>query len=59
MSQNQRGVVTDQRVRHKLLLYTAVSASGELKKIEECCNCVDNLQARIVFFMHGMRYTVL
>ena len=33
-----------------------VFASGELKKIQECCNCVDNLEAHIVFFMHTMRY---
>ena len=27
-----------------------------LKKIEECCNFVDNLQADIVFFMRDMSY---
>ena len=25
-----------------------------LKKIQECCNCVDNLQAYIVFFMRDI-----
>ena len=33
-----------------------VSASGELKKIRECCNFVYNLQAHIAFFMRDMRY---
>ena len=27
----------------KLLLYMVVSASGELRKIKECCNSVDKL----------------
>ena len=55
------GGATDWRVRHKFLLYTGkvVYASGELKKIQECCNCVDNLPAHIFFFMCYMRYTVL
>ena len=59
MSRNQRGVATDWRVRLKLLLYTFVSAPGELRKIQEFSNCVDNLQAHIVSFMHDMRYTAL
>ena len=33
-----------------------VSASVDLKKIQECCNVVDNMQAHIVFFMREMRY---
>ena len=33
-----------------------VFASGELKKIRECCSFVYNLQAHIVFFMRDMRY---
>ena len=57
MSRNSSSVATDWRVCHKLLFYTVVSDSGELKKYRiECCNCVDNLQAHIVFFMRDMRY---
>ena len=33
-----------------------VSASDNLKKIQECFNFVDNLQAHIVFFMLDSRY---
>ena len=35
---------------------TVVSASGELKKIQECCNFVDNLPAHIVSLKRDMRY---
>ena len=44
---------------HKLLLHMVVFASGELKKIRECCNVVYNLQAHIVFFMCDRRYNCI
>ena len=43
-------------MRHKLLLYLVVIASGELTKIQECCFYVDYLQGHIVFMLRVMRY---
>ena len=49
----QGGWLLTRECVHKLLLYVVVSASGELKKIRECCNFVSNLQA---LFMRDMRF---
>ena len=36
---------------HKVLIYVVAFVSGELPKIQEWCNFVDNIQAHIVFFI--------
>ena len=47
MSRNRRGWLLTGEYVHRLLLYMFVYASGELKKMQKCCNFVDNLQALI------------
>ena len=49
-------VATDWRVRHRILHYLVVVASGELTKIQECCFHVDYLQGQVVFLLRVMRY---
>ena len=57
MNRNARGGGGYWRVRTQITaLSYVVSASDELKKMQECCNFVDNLQTHIVFFMCDMRY---
>ena len=57
MSQNSRGwLLQSLSYITALAIYAVVPPSGELKKIQECCNCVDNLQAHIVFFMRDIRH---
>ena len=49
-------MATDWRVRHKLLLYLFVFASGGLTKLQECCFYVDYLQGYVVFLLRVMRH---
>ena len=43
-------------MRHKLLYYLIVVASGELAKIQEYCFHVVYLQGHVVFLLRVMRY---
>ena len=56
MSRNPRRWLLTRESLPILLLQMAVSASGELRKIQECYNSVDKLWAHTVFVMYDMSY---